>query len=188
MAFSHTVFCQVGLPRSKTDGREFHRESGEMWINIQAGYLDEGHGPVAQPVPYGAMPRLALALISTLAKRHNTREIQIGDNASQFLKMIGMDDQKNRYIKLREQMHALAACRLQIGYQGRTFNDQPVEQFDAWIANANTGQKALWPGVLVLSESYYNELLDHGVPLDKRALLALKGSSLALDVLTLVEN
>lgn len=184
MAFTHAVLCQVGLPRSKVEGREFHRQSGDMWINVQAGWLDEGRGPVAQPVPYGAMPRLALAMISTLAKRHKTREIPIGESAAQFLKLMGMDDQKNRYVKLREQMHALAACRLQIGYRGRTFSGQPVDQFDAWIGNADTGQKALWPGILVLSEHYYNELVEHGVPLDKRALVALKGSAFALDVYT----
>ncbi|WP_253249995.1 MULTISPECIES: replication protein RepA [unclassified Janthinobacterium] len=121
MAFNHAVLCQVGLPRSKVEGREFRRESGKMWISIQAGWLDEGRGHVAQTVPYGPMPRLALALVSTLAKRHKTREIPIGDNAAQFLKLMGIDDQGNRYSKLREQMHALAACRLQIGNQGRTY-------------------------------------------------------------------
>ena len=184
MAFTHAVLCQVGLPRSKVNAREFYRQSGEMWINVQAGWLDEGHGPVAQPVPYGAMPRLALAMISTLAIRHKTREIPIGDSAAQFLKLMGMDDQKNRYVKLREQIHALAACRLQIGYRGRTFSGQPIDQFDAWIGNTDTGQKALWPGAIVLSEHYHNELVEHGVPLDKRALVALKGSALALDVYT----
>ncbi|WP_322784466.1 replication protein RepA [Verminephrobacter eiseniae] len=181
---THAVLCQVGLPRSKVEGREFHRRSGDMWINVQAGWLDEGRGPVAQPIPYGAMPRLALAMISTLARRYKTREVPIGESAAQFLKLMGMDDQKNRYVKLREQMHALAACRLQIGYRGRTFSGQPVDQFDAWMGNADTGQKALWPGVLVLSEHYYNELVEHGVPLDKRALVALKGSALALDIYT----
>lgn len=184
MAFTHAVLCQVGLPRSKVKAREFRRESGQMWINIQAGWLDEGKGPIAQPVPYGAMPRLALAMISTLAKRYNTREVPIGDCAAQFLKLMGMDDQNNRYKKLREQMHALASCRLQIGYFGRTFSGQPVEQFDAWIGNPDTGQKALWPGTLVLSQHYYDQIVEHGVPLDKRALLALKGSAFALDVYT----
>ncbi|MBY0410897.1 MAG: hypothetical protein K2Q97_12410, partial [Burkholderiaceae bacterium] len=46
MVFTHTVLCQVGLPRSKTLTREFMRKSGDAWINIQAGMLDEGHGPV----------------------------------------------------------------------------------------------------------------------------------------------
>jgi hypothetical protein len=46
MAFMHAVFCHVGLPRSKVDGREFMRRSGAAWLNVQAGYLDEGNGPV----------------------------------------------------------------------------------------------------------------------------------------------
>ena len=44
MAFTHAVFCQVGLPRSKVEGREFMRQSGAAWINVQAGYL--GSGPI----------------------------------------------------------------------------------------------------------------------------------------------
>lgn len=185
MAFTHAVLCQVGLPRSKVNGERFMRQSGAAWVNIQSGFLDEGSGPVLQPVPYGAMPRLALAWVSTYAKRNNSREVPIGESASEFLRMLGQPTtggQRGSFTTLRKQMHALAACRLQLGYKGRTYNGQPVEQFDAWVANRDTGQRALWPGVMVLSEGYYQELILHGVPLDNRALLALKGSALALDV------
>lgn len=182
MAFSHAVFCQVGLPRSKVEGREFLRQSGAAWVNVQAGYLDEGNGPVPQPIPYGPLPRLALAHVATHAVRHRTREIPIGDSAAQFLERMGMDSQGSRYANLRRQMHALAACRLQLGFKGRTFNGQAVEQFDAWMLNKDTGQRTLWPGLMVLSEHFYHSLLDGAVPLDLRALHALKGSALALDV------
>jgi len=67
MAFTHAVLCQVGLPRAKVEGHEFMRQSGAAWVNVQAGYLDEGKGPVQQPIPYGVMPRLALAWVSTYA-------------------------------------------------------------------------------------------------------------------------
>jgi hypothetical protein len=183
MAFMHSVLCQVGLPRSKVDTREFMRKSGAAWVNIQAGYLDEGNGPVIQPVPYGAMPRLALAWVSTYAVRNKTREVPIGDSASEFLGLMGLDDQGARYTMLRKQMHALAACRLQLGYKGRTYNGQPIEQFDAWLSGG-TKQRPLWPGVMKLSDSYFSELLKSAVPLDNRALVALKGSALALDVYT----
>lgn len=182
MAFTHSVLCQVGLPRAKVDGREFMRQSGQAWVNVQAGWLDEGHGPVLQPIPYGVMPRLALAWVSTYAKRHKTREIPIGESASDFLKLMGMDDQGARYATLRVQMHALASCRLQLGFKGRTFNGQPIDQFDAWVSNKVEGQRPLWPGVMMLSEGYFSSLIDSAVPLDNRALLALKGSALALDV------
>ena len=182
MAFTHAVFCQVGLPRSKVEGREFMRQSGPAWVNVQAGYLDEGQGPVQQSIPYGALPRLALAHLSTHAVRHKTREIPIGDSAGQFLESMGMDTQGARYVNLRRQMHALAACRLQIGYKGRTFNGQAIEQFDAWLANKDIKQRALWPGLMVLTEHFYSSLLKGAVPLDIRALHVLKGSALALDV------
>ncbi|PXX73682.1 RepA protein [Rivihabitans pingtungensis] len=185
MAFNHAVLCQVGLPRSKVAGEKFMRQSGSAWVNVQAGYLDEGNGPVMQPIPYGAMPRLALAWVSTYAKRNHTREIPIGDSASEFLRLLGQPTtggERGSFRTLRTQMHALAACRLQLGYKGRTYNGQPIEQFDAWQANKNTQQKALWPGVMLLSDGYFSELIANGVPLDNRALHALKGSALALDV------
>jgi len=182
MAFTHAIFCQVGLPRSKVDGREFMRQSGAAWVNVQAGYLDEGKGPVQQPIPYGALPRLALAHVSSYAVRNKAKEIPIGNSAAQFLDLMGMGDDGRRYASLRKQMHALAACRLQIGYKGRTFNGQPIEQFDAWLANKDTGQRALWPSLMVLSDHFYSSLIESAVPLDKRALHALKGSALALDV------
>ena len=182
MAFTHAVLCQVGMPRAKVEGREFMRQSGSAWVNIQAGYLDEGHGPVMQPIPYGVMPRLGLAWVSTFAVRNREREIPIGDSAAEFLRLMGMDDQGARYATLRRQMHALAACRLQLGFKGRTYNGEPIQQFDAWLANRDLRQKALWPGLMVLSEGYYGSLIESAVPLDNRALMALKGSALALDV------
>ena len=184
MAFVHAILCQVGLPRSRVIGREFFRRSDGAWVNIQAGLLDEGRGPVQQPVPYGVMPRLALAWLSTYAVRNHAREIPIGDSAAAFLRIMGLDNQGARYATLRQQMHALAACRLQIGFHGRTFNGQPVEQLDAWLAHEDRRRQALWPGMLVLSEGYYRSLKDSAVPLDNRALHALKSSALALDVYT----
>ena len=182
MAFTHAALCQVGLPRAKVEGREFMRQSGAAWVNVQAGYLDEGKGPVLQPIPYGVMPRLGLAWVSTFAVRSKERELPIGDSAAEFVRLMGMESDGRRYTTLRKQMHALAAARLQLGFKGRTYNGQPVQQFDAWVSNKDTQQRALWPGVMVLSEDYFGSLIESAVPLDSRALQALKGSALALDV------
>jgi hypothetical protein len=181
VVFLHSILCQVGLPRKKVVEREFLRRSGDAWINVQAGMLDEGRGPVSQPLPYGAIPRLALAWMTTYALRHQTREVPIGRSAADFLRLMGMGDDGKRHSSLRLQMHALAACRLQLGFKGRTYNNQPIEQFDAWLTTDGQ-QRPLWPGVLVLSDSYFRELEGTSVPLDVRALQALKGSALALDV------
>lgn len=182
MAFNHGILCQVGLPRAKVEGSSFLRQSGDAWVHVQAGLLDEGAGPVQQPVPYGALPRLALAWVSTYAVRHKTPEIHIGESAAEFLRLMGKDDQGARYKTLRTQMHALAACRLQMGFKGRTYNAELVNHFDAWISNKDSNQRPLWPGTLRLHDSFYNILMESPVPLDNRALDALSGSSLALDI------
>lgn len=188
-AFIHAVLCQVGLPRSKVEGREFMRKSGAAWVSVEAGYLDEGSGPVLQPVPYGVMPRLALSWVSTFAVRHKSREIPLGDSAGSFLKLMGVSDtQGKRFNTLRQQMHALAACRLQMGFSGRTFNGQPVQQFDAWVSSEDARNGPLWPGMMVLSEDYYDSLIKSAVPLDNRALTALTGSALALDIYCWLAN
>lgn len=183
-AFTHAIFCQVALPHSRFEGKEFMRKSGPNWINVQAGMIDEGSGPVPQPIPYGPIPRLALVWISSYAVMNRDREVPIGSSAAEFLANMGMEREGRRYRTLRTQMHALAACRIQLGVNGRTYNGQPVEQFDAWINNRDSNQRPLWPGVLRLSETYYKSLIESAVPLDNRAMLLLKGSSLKLDIYT----
>lgn len=181
LAFYHAIFCQVGLPRAKVKGREFRRQSGDAWLNLQAGYLDEGSGPVAQPLPYGRLPRLLLAHLSTYAVRYNTREIPIGTSASNFLKSIGLRADGREHKALRLQMHALAAAHLQIGYRGRTYNGQPVNQIDAWTTG---DEKSIWPGILKLHDEFFESLKESAVPLDLRALDGIKDSALALDIYT----
>ena len=184
LAFLHAVLCQVGLPRRAVKGEHFMRRSGAAWLDVQAGHIDEGRGPVLQPVPYGAFPRLALAYISTQAVRHRTSEIMLGNSVADFLRRLGMERYGNRYAACRKQMHALAACRLQMGCMGRTFNGQPVRNFDAWLKDGqrNMQQASLWPGRLELTQDYYSSLLENSVPLDMRAMLELGGSALALDM------
>ena len=154
-------------------------------MSVQGGVLDEGRGPAEQPVPYGSMPRLGLAYISTFAVRHRTPEVPIGQSAAEFLRLLDMGIDGRRYTTLRRQMHALAACHVQLGYRGRTYSGVPIKTFDAWVHNrAAVGQRSIWPGELVLSTDFYKSLIQTAVPLDFRALSALKGSATAMDAYT----
>ncbi|XUP34989.1 replication protein RepA [Xanthomonas axonopodis pv. vasculorum] len=62
---------------------------------------------------------------------------------------------------------------------------KPIESFDAWLTQEK--QRSLWPGQLSLSRIYY-ETRESAVPLDNRALQALKGSSLALDLYAMLAH
>lgn len=188
--FLHSVMCQVGLPRSRTDSRTFERHNGHMSILLEAGRLFDGRDFVEQPLPYGTAPRLVLVHVSSEAIRTQRRSVEIGDSMRQFLTTLGMPTTggaRGGYTALRRQMEALAACRLTLGMHahGRvvTIDAKPIKRFEAWLQHDGS-QRTLWPGVLELSEDFYNTLSEHAVPLDYRALAALKHSSLALDVYT----
>ncbi|MEM7205844.1 MAG: replication protein RepA [Planctomycetota bacterium] len=188
--FLHTVMCQVGLPRRRTEARTFERQSGHVSILLEAGKLYDGKDWVEHPLPYGATPRLVLVHVSSEAIRTRSRSIEIGDSMREFLHQLGMPTSggvRGGYTTLRRQMQSLAACRLTLGMraEGRvvTKDAKPFSRFEAWLQQDDT-QHSMWPGVLELTQDFYDTLRTHAVPLDYRALAALKHSALALDIYT----
>lgn len=186
--FQHSLLCQIGLPRRRTLDRVFERRNGHASILVEAGSLWDGSGWVEQPLPYGATARLIMVHISSEAVRRRSRTVEIGDSTRQFLTRLGMRSsggQRGSYAALMRQMHALAACRLTLGMQTEsravTLDAKPIRRFDAWLHHDGS-QRTLWPGALELSQEFYGTLMEHAVPLDPRALAALKHSSLALDI------
>ena len=145
---------------------------------------------VDQPLPYGTTPRLVMVHVSSEAIRTRSRSIEVGDSMRQFLTSLGMQPsggERGGYTVFKRQMEALAACRLTLGMhkEGRvvTVDAKPIKRFEAWLQRDGT-QRTMWPGVLELTKDFYDTLAEHAVPLDYRALSALKHSSLALDVYT----
>lgn len=186
--FLHAILCQVGMPRKATEGRLFERTSGGAVLRLEAGAIFNGKRLVDQPLPYGTRPRLVMVHISSEAVRTQSRQIMIGDSMRDFLIALDIDTNggaRGGYTMFKKQMEALAASRLTLGLtaNGRavTVNTQPISRFEAWLHKTGE-QRALWPGVLELSQEFYDTLAAHAVPLDHRALGALKHSALALDV------
>lgn len=188
MAFMHTIMCQVGLPRSRVEGTTFERHSGNAALLVEAGKLWDGEQFVQQSIPYGPMPRLMLAWMNTYAVRFQTQEIPVGDSASDFLQMLGKHTNggvRGAFTTFRKQVQALSACRMTLGFnangKAHTYEGKPIKRFEAWLNNTGE-QRSFWPASIAFSDEYFTTLVDHAVPLDMRALMALKGSSLAMDV------
>lgn len=188
--FLHAVLCQVSLPRKSIEARHFERNSGKVHIRIEAGSQFDGMKWVEQPMPYGARPRLVLVHLCTEAIRTGQAEIDVGSSVREFLHRLGGIEStggtKGTYTMFRKQMQALAACTLRMSYPVgdmiANLQAPPIEEFQAWIKTDNEGQTVLWPGVMKLSPRFFDSLREHAVPLDGRALAALKHSALALDL------
>lgn len=188
MTFIHSTLCQLGLPRKKVDGTKFVRQCGKAALMITAGELWNGARFVQQPIPYGPKPRLILTWLNTYALRNNTPEIHVGDSASEFAKMLGLDTsggKRGTFTAFTIQLRALAACSLTLGFDGTTCFGKPISRFEAWLPGRE-GQRPLWPGVVKFSEEYFQTLVQHAVPVDLRMYTALQGSSLAMDLYTML--
>lgn len=185
VSFMHSILCQISLPRSKVAGDRFERKNGHAALEVRAGSIWNGTDMVTQPIPYGPIPRLILAYVSTYAVRERTPEIPFGDSANDALRVLGIDKGGPAYRMFRSQVSALAACSMTIGFtagdKAYTFNGSPVEQFEAWLPGQE-GQRSLWPANMVLGRRFYETLLEHAVPVDLRALSSLRGSAMAMDV------
>lgn len=186
--FLHAVLCQVGLPRSQIEGREFVRRSGSAMLMVEAGKWFDGLRMNEMFVPYGTRPRLVLVHLCSEAARCRSPEVEVENSASAFLQRLGIEKSGRSMAAFKRQMLALAACRMQLGY--RTSDDRalnvkcdPIGKFEAWVQEL-PGQRPMWPGVVTLSSEFYETLIAHSVPLDANAIHSLQNSALALDVYT----
>jgi hypothetical protein len=183
ISFQHWLLCQVGPPRKKTHSRTFQRNFGAAWIHMQAGYVDTESGKEEQPLPSGALPRLIMMYLVKQAITKKTTEILLGTSPKNFMQLLGISaDGGKRYDHLREQMNALVACQIQMGFKGQTFNIATVKSYQTWPSRDNDHQSALWPAKIVLSSDFYESLLENAVPLNEHAIHCLKSSALALDI------
>ncbi len=188
--YVHAVLCQVGLPRTKVDGLQFARTHKGASLLVEAGKLWNGREWVQQPIPYGPKPRVMLADLFTYAVVNRTKVIPVEDNVTTYLARLGWTKQggaRGPLTVFRNQALALSACHLTLGINygkhAHTINGKPIQSFAAWIDDRG-GQRAMWPAEIQLTSDFYDSLIDHAVPLDARALAALSGSALALDIYT----
>jgi len=184
------VLCQVGMPRKKTPGLFFERSSGVASLLIEAGKLYDGRQWIQQPIPYGTKPRLVMFHIATQALKTSSRTIEIGRSIRAFLLQLGINPtggKRGNYGMFKQQIQALAACRFTLGVPTEdgpiTYpNMHLVHKFQAWFTSSDERQEALWPGVLELTEQFYETLKGHAVPHHPEAIARLKDSALDLDV------
>lgn len=180
IGFLHSVFCQVGLPRSPTAERTFERRNGRIRLRMTAGEN--------KPLPFGIVPRLLLTHLSTEAVRRRSPEVLLGGSVREVLRTLGMSSTggvRGGYATLQRQVAALAACSVMIEMEwggrterleGRLLED--VHELDPEAVLSDDVRQA----TAVLSRTYFEDLMRHAVPIDLDALLSMRRSALSFDV------
>jgi len=189
----HSVLALCGLPYKEPKGeREFFREYGRNTLSIMAGRLKDPQTGrmVAQGLPYGPKARLVLLHLCTEAVRQRSAKVEVADSLSGFIKEMGFavtGGERGTLKKSKEQLNRLAACTMQIGLwdgasRSSTLNVPPFRQMDIWLGGG-AGQSQLWSNTVQFHADFYDNLIQHALPVDIRAARAFSGSARKLDLL-----
>ncbi len=184
IVYNHTAFCQTSLPyRNPGSVTRILRRNGQISVAFNAGYLMNSSGDgCLMGLPYGPRARLVLIHLMTQAVLTKSPRVELENSLTGFAKKLGLASSGRNIRTLREQMQRMAACSVQIMLHSSQ------EQFQAHILEnlqlfmpKEPNQRVLWPSYVELNAKFFESLLKHSVPLDPRALAALKHSSAALD-------
>src|SRR5918999_1816242 len=203
-SFIARELVQVSLPHSNPGNvPRWTRKNGNLILSIQPGYkTDPKSGEdVLIGYPYGSIPRLILFWITTeaLRNRHkeNPRRLDLGSNLKDFMLELGLNPdnggtgaKRSDAKRLRDQMERLFRCRIGFevlverdGRKGEAGRDMLVtEDRMLWWDERNPQQIILWGNWIELGQKFYEAITATPVPIDIRALRALKRSPLALDL------
>ena len=167
------------------------RRNGNLSLVVQPGMtIDRDGTPRSIGYPFGTIPRLLLTWLSTEAVRTQSQELTLGSNLAEFMRSLELTPTggKNGTItRLRKQMERLFQATLSVRWDGDGNRDagarlNVASAYDLWWADTDPDKPALLPSSVRLSGEFFREVTEHPVPLDLRALRALRGSPLRLDI------
>jgi hypothetical protein len=189
LGITYAGFCMTSLPhkRLSDEGREWLRENGRFSLMIEPGRLILGGRPRAYGVPYGARARMILLYLCTQAIRTESRTVEIGRSMRDWMGRLGIAIGGESYAAVREQAHRISACRMTIAWR----SGDGVEGFkreniiDGMLTlpeRSQEGQGSLWEDRIELTDSFYQALRAHPVPLSEPALRTISNQSLVIDL------
>lgn len=183
LGFMARALVQATMPHRDPKEWFFERTNGAFTLTMMA--------PPKVGLPYGSVPRLLLAWITTEAVRTRSRDLALGDSLSGFMRELGMVPTGGRWgsiTRLREQSRRLFTTAISCLYEGENRGGEIgfrlVDKHVLWWNPKSPDQRELFASTLTLSEPFFKEVISHPVPIDLRALKALSRSPLALDIYT----
>jgi len=194
-AFLARQLVQATLPHSNPGDVEiWTRREGTAWLMIRRGYDGDTGKPYG--LPYGSIPRLLLYWIITEAVRTKSRRLSLGRSLNDFLRRVGLSPatgggKRSDAARVRDQSMRLftsaisfgGTARDEKGREGKVRADMQIASGQQlWWSLKRPEERSLWESELTLGVEFYEAVTAAPVPLDYRALRALKRSALGLDL------
>ena len=179
LGFMARTMALCSLPRSNPGNQlQYKRTNGPFTLGMIAG--------LGNKLPYGNLPRLILAWVCSEAVRTQSRELVLGSSLSEFMGKVGMASVGGARTRLRNQMKRLFRCQIELIHKhehgDRSIASRVADRTEFWWNERKPNERTLWDSKIELGEKFFNEIINHPVPLNLNTLKALKRSPLGLDL------
>lgn len=181
LGYMGRALVQATMPHKRVSGNEFVRRNGTFKLTMLS--------PSDVGLPYGSIPRLLTAWITTEAVKTQQRELVLGRSLSEFMTQLDLVPTGGRWgtiTRLRDQMRRLFSASISCTYdnsdRGAGINMQVAEEYHLWWEPKQPQQASLWESTLILQKKFFDEITSNPIPLDMDVLKALRRSPMALDI------
>lgn len=185
IGYMSRILIQGCWPHAEKEDTVYVRQDGHYRVTLM--------NPAG--LPYGSYPRLIMAWVITEAKLTGSPELHLGRSLREFMRRLDIEctGGKNGTItRLKEQVERVFTTMIRVDQIGidrqkevahKTIDIFPVScHFELWWCLKIDSADSLWESKLTLSPNFFNEITEHGYPLDLRVIQALRHSPLALDL------
>lgn len=185
LGFMAKSLVQTTLPHRAHPGARYVRTDGNLTLSV----TDVG----GAGLPYGSYPRLILIWMTTEAVRAASRELELGPSLSSFMAQLGLQASGGHWgtmPRFRNQTERLLGCAISARWSSERDGEinccgknlLVADEFSLWWTPQRLTAAGAKVSTVLLSESFYQQIVEAPVPLDLRAVRALKKSPLTLDL------
>ncbi len=180
IGFMTRALAIATLPHKRAAEDRFVRRNGDFTLTMLTAH-PEG-------LPYGTLPRLLLTWVCSEAVRTKEPVLSLGPTLASYLRELGLKNtggQRGDITRLKHAMTTLFSAIISCRYDGReSWALQNVLLADRveWWQPQDRDEAGEWQSKLVLSRPFFQECVDHPVPVNMVAMKALRHSPLALDI------
>lgn len=187
IGFLYSGWAQAALPHKRLSNDEpWQVRTDRVNLLVEPGRKTLADGGLQWiGVPYGSRARLIMLYLQTEALRTQSREIELGKSLRAWLKKMGISPGGKSIADVREQAERITRCRLTFEVQqaGKSALVQQLIVDKALFTD--DGEDSGGSGFLErtkLSETFFEQLRRHPVPIEESAIRHINRHSMALDI------
>ena len=186
IGFLYSGWAQSALPHKRmANDAVWAVQTDYVSLVVQLGYRHSNLGvPVPVGVPYGSRARLICLYLQSEALKSNSREVELGKSLHAWLRRLDISIGGKSMAAVRDQAERISRCQMsfQIRSGSRTglVNQHILDT--AVFVDDEDGQGSLFLETAKLSETFFEQLKKHPVPVEEAAIKAISNNSKAIDI------